>query len=133
MDRKIAWRWILSDMLWQLSVVVIVGALVLGGYLIGKGLTGTPRLRAAALLAYMLALSGGYVGLAWLALLAWNNRQPYWVSVSKPVEFFVQSFGTLALFCGIFVVPILLGLVIWRFVVLVRVLLKPESKTPGYR
>lgn len=92
-----------------------------------------PRLRAVALLMYMIALLGLYVGVAYLAMLSWNNQDPYWVKAWAPLLWNIQMGGTLALFFAIFMIPTLAGLVIWRLVALLIVLAKWKTKTPGYR
>jgi hypothetical protein len=118
-------------MFWPLLVCLAVIVAIF--WFCVRRLPKAPRPRAAVLLAYMVALLAAYVWIAWLGLLMWENHTPYLIKEIPILAFIVGHLGTLALFFGIFCVPTLVGLVIWRLVVLIGVLAKPESKTPGYR
>lgn len=123
----------MSDAFFLFQMLAIPATLMGFGWYCAKHLPKEPRLRAAALLVYMIALLGLYVGVAYLGLLSWERRDPQWVQSWQPLLFDIQIAGTLALFCGIFMVPVLVGLVIWRLVALLIALAKAQTKTPGYR
>lgn len=123
----------MSDAFFLFQMLAIPAALMGVGWYCSTHLPKEPRLRATALLVYMIALLGLYVGVAYLGLLSWERRDPYWVESWRPLLFDIQIAGTLALFCGIFMVPVLVGLVLWRLVALLVMLGRAQTKTPGYR